>query len=162
MLLTPSYGIKNMLETLMVDHLHNYALLERSGFAQEPKIWWKLIKNWFFWEEKLFMAKAHFAKWCPILLVGRPKHFARDIGLDVIYLDAFRGAQKGWIWLYTSKNHFLGVQISYGYHTIRNLLNSTCDYGGNSGIWLTWKKNPLKRLLGQLSIPNSELKWNKK
>ena len=52
MLLTPSYGIKNMLETLMVDHLHNYAHLGRSGGAQEPKIWWKLIKNWFF-EEKI-------------------------------------------------------------------------------------------------------------
>ena len=33
MLLTPSYGIKNMVETLIVDHLHNYAHLRRSGGA---------------------------------------------------------------------------------------------------------------------------------
>ena len=33
MLLTPSCGIKNMLEALMVDHLHNYALLGRAGGA---------------------------------------------------------------------------------------------------------------------------------
>ena len=31
MLLTPSYGTKNLLETLMVDHLHNSAHFGKSG-----------------------------------------------------------------------------------------------------------------------------------
>ena len=43
MLLTPLYGTKNMLEALMLDHLHNSAVLGRAGGAQEPKIGQKLL-----------------------------------------------------------------------------------------------------------------------
>ena len=48
-----------------------------------------------FLREKLFMDKANCAKWCLILLVGRSRPFAREIGLGVTYLDAFRGVQNG-------------------------------------------------------------------
>ena len=41
------------------------------------------------------MNEANCAKWCLILLVGRPRHFARGKGLGVTYLDAFRGVKKG-------------------------------------------------------------------
>ena len=42
------------------------------------------------------MDEANCAKWCLILLVGRSRHFAREIGLGVTYLVAFRGGSK-WV-----------------------------------------------------------------
>ena len=41
------------------------------------------------------MDKANCVKWCLILLVGRPTHVAREIRLDVTYLDVLRGFKKG-------------------------------------------------------------------
>ena len=40
------------------------------------------------------MDKANCAKWYLILLVGKPRHFAREIGLGVTYLDTFRGFKR--------------------------------------------------------------------
>ena len=40
------------------------------------------------------MDKTNCAKWYHILLVGRPRHFAREIGLDVTYLDTFKGFKR--------------------------------------------------------------------
>ena len=36
------------------------------------------------------MDEANCAKWCLILLFGRPRHFASEIGSDVTYFDPFR------------------------------------------------------------------------
>ena len=40
------------------------------------------------------MDEASCAKWCLTLLVGKPRHFAREIGLGVTYLDTFRGFKR--------------------------------------------------------------------
>ena len=60
------------------------------GLPKSPKFDENSLRTGFL-REKLSKDEANCFKWCLIFLVDRPRHFAREIGLGVTYLDTFRG-----------------------------------------------------------------------
>ena len=63
------------------------------GLPKSPKFDKNELKTGFL-REKLSMDEAYCAKWCLTSLVGGPRHFASEIGLDVTYFDPFRGFKR--------------------------------------------------------------------
>ena len=60
---------------------------------KSPKFDENLLRTVFL-RKKLSMDEANCAKWCLILLVVRPRHSARKLGLGVTYFDILRGFKR--------------------------------------------------------------------
>ena len=111
--------------------------------SQEPKIWWKLVKNWIFLRENCkgwFCKVSYFTGW-------HAQTFCQCHKSGCYLFGQVQRVQKGWIWPKMLKSHFWGIKINHNSNqNDGNLLNSTHNYSGKSNLWICKRIDHLRGL----------------